>query len=180
MQTLKKIRLTSSEFEALPESDFPTELLEGELFVRDIPNIGHQRVLLRIFDHLSSIAPNGECFAGRVSVRLDDANYYQPDVLWVAKDSLCEITPDGLNGAPDLVVEVLSPGTAKVDRGLKFRRYQSSGVREYWMVEPDLHFMEVWWLVNGVFVQYGVYEADESFLSPVLGREFSLAGIFGT
>jgi Uma2 family endonuclease len=67
-----------------------------------------------------------------------------------------------------------------VDRGLKFRRYQSSGVREYWMVEPDLHFMEVWWLVNGVFVQYGVYEADESFLSPVLGREFSLAGIFGT
>jgi len=98
--------------------------------------------------------------------------------LWVAKDSLCEITPNGLNGAPDLVVEVLSPGTAKVDRGLKFRRYQASGVREYWIVETELGFMEVWWLVNGVFVQFGVYEADESFLSPVLGKEFSLTRIF--
>jgi Uma2 family endonuclease len=67
-----------------------------------------------------------------VSVKFDDDSFYQPDVLWVAAESACEITEDGLNGPPDLVVEVLSPGTAQVDRGVKFQTYQKHRVHEYW------------------------------------------------
>jgi Uma2 family endonuclease len=171
-------RMTSAEFEALPESNFPTELLEGELVIRGAPTVEHQRAVLNSAIRLRDLIPDGEVIIAPVSVKLDDANYFQPDVFWVAKDSACEITPYGVNGAPDLVVEVLSPSTTKVDRGLKFRKYQASGVREYWMVEPELRFMEVWWLVNGLYVQFGVYEADESFVSPVLGKEFSLKSIF--
>lgn len=170
-------RLTGAEFEALPESEYPTELLEGELVVRGVPKVDHQRTVFNTATVLRASVSNGEVFIAPVSVRLDAANYFQPDVLWVAESGVCEITPDGLNGAPDLVVEVISPGTASVDRGLKFRKYQQYGVREYWLVEPDLRFIEVWRLDDGRFVQYGVYEADETFTSPLLNAAIIVAAI---
>ncbi|MCC6613064.1 MAG: Uma2 family endonuclease [Anaerolineae bacterium] len=170
-------RMTAAEFEALPESSFPTELIEGELVVRGVPIVNHQRAVLNTAALLRGIVPNGEVFVAPVSVRFNDANYFQPDVLWVAADGACEITRDGLNGAPDLVVEVISPGTASTDRGHKFRTYQAHGVREYWIVEPELRFIEIWQLANGIFVQHGVYEADESLTSPLLGQTIALSTI---
>lgn len=170
--------MSAAEFEALPESQYPTELIEGELVVRGIPKVNHQRVAGNIYLKLRNIVPNGEVFIPPISVKFDDANYYQPDEIWVAEDSACEITEDGFNGPPDLVVEVLLPGTAKVDRGIKFQKYQQHGVREYWIVEPELAFLEVWQLVNDKFTQQGVYEADESFESPVLGKPIKLDSIF--
>lgn len=170
--------MTAAEFEALPESQYPTELIEGELVVRGIPKVNPQRVAFNIASLLRVIIPNGEVFIPPISVKFDDANYYQPDVIWVAADSACEITEDGFNGPPDLVVEVLSPGTAKVDRGIKFQKYQQAAVREYWIVEPELAFLEVWQLINGRFAQAGVYEANESFESAVLGKTVKLDSIF--
>lgn len=170
--------MTAAEFEALPESQYPTELIEGELVVRGVPKVNHQRVAFNIASLLREIVPSGEVFIPPLSVKFDDANYYQPDVIWVAEDSACKIGEDGFNGPPDLVVEVLSPGTAKIDRGIKFQKYQHYAVREYWIVEPELAFLEVWQLVNGVFVQQGIYEADESFESPVLGKTVKLDSIF--
>lgn len=173
-----KTRMSAAEFEALPESNLPTELIEGELVVRGTPKLIHQRIVGRIFRLLSSVVPDGEVFIAPVSVRFDDENYYQPDVLWVAAESACQVTDDGLNGPPDLVVEVLSPGTAQVDRGVKFQVYQRSGVREYWIVEPELAFIEVWQSQNGVLVQHGVYGADDTLQSPVLGQGIALNSVF--
>ena len=170
--------MTAAEFEALPEQETPVELIEGEFVVKGIPKIIHQRVAFNLALKLRDDVPNGEVFIAPVSVKLDDANYYVPDVLWVAENSACEVADDGITGPPDLVVEVLSPGTAKIDRGVKFQNYQKHGVREYWLVEPSLAFLEVWTLTNGLFAQQGVYGADASFKSPVLGTEFSLVNIF--
>lgn len=173
-----KTRLSAAEFEALPESRLPTELIEGELVVRGVPSVKHQRVTGALYRRLSALTPDGEVFIAPVSVRLDDTSYFQPDVLWVAAGSVCEVTDGGLNGPPDLVVEVISPGTARVDRGVKFQTYQRFGVREYWLVEPELAFLEVWVLRDGLFVQHGVYEADATLESPALGQSVDLHGIF--
>jgi Uma2 family endonuclease len=175
-----KTLMTAAEFEALPESQYPTELIEGELVVRGVPKVNHQRVAGNIYHKLRNIVPNGEVFISPLSVKFDDANYYQPDVIWVAENSACEINEDGFNGPPDLVVEVLSPGTAKIDRGIKFQTYQQYGVREYWIVEPELAFLEVWQLLNSIFTQKGIYATSESFDSPVLGKNIKLDSIFPT
>lgn len=173
-----RIRMSAAEFEALPEQSQPTELIEGELVVRGTPTLNHQRVAGNIYDRLRDIVPNGEVFYAPVSVKLDDGNYYQPDVLWVAANGACKMNDDGLNGPPDLVVEVISPDTAKVDRGVKFQVYQSSGVLEYWIIEPELAFVEVWSLRDGSFMQMGVFSADETVASPALGQDVVLTGIF--
>lgn len=172
--------MSAAEFEALPESQYPSELIEAELMVRGVPTVNHQRVALNIAVKLRNIVPNGEVFIPPLSVKFDDANYYQPDVIWVAENGACEITDDGFNGPPDLIVEVLSPGTAKNDRGIKFQKYQHYAVREYWIVEAELRFLEVWKLVNDVFTQQGVYEADETFQSPALGKTVKFDSIFPT
>lgn len=163
-------RQSVAEFEALPESRNLTELVEGVFLVRKAPSVNHQRVVARLSSRLSTLIPNGEIFILRTSVKFNDENYYQPDVCWVAEDGASIIHDDGLDGAPDLVVEVISPGTAKIDRGSKFKVYEASGVREYWIVEPDLGFLQVWVLTNGIYQQQGTYEADEEFVSAVLGK----------
>jgi Uma2 family endonuclease len=173
-----RIRMSAEEFEALPEQEVPVELIEGELLVKGLPKIVQQRVALKLATMLQRSVPNGEVFIAPVSVKLDDANYYQPDVLWVAADSACEVADDGVIGAPDLVVEVLSPGTAQYDRGIKFQQYQQHGVREYWIVEPGLAFLEVWVLSNGLFAQQGVYGADAAFNSPIMNTEIKLVSLF--
>lgn len=173
-----RIRMSAAQFEALPEFHRPVELIDGYPVIRDLPTLHHQRVLSNIAICVSENMPNGEVFIAPVSVKLDDENYYQPDVLWVAGDSQCEVTAEGINGAPELVIEVLSPGTAKHDRGIKFQTYQQHGVREYWIAEPDAAFVEVWVLENGTFTQFGVFDAADSFTSPILGKPITVGDIF--
>ena len=166
-----KTIMTVEEFEALPESQFPTELIEGELVVRGAPTIRHQRIVFNIAFMLRSFVLKGEVFIAPVSVKLNTTSYYQPDVLWIAEGNLnCEIGEGGINGAPDLVVGVISDGTAKTDRGIKFETYQEAGVREYWIVEPDENFVEVWQLVDAVYIKVGLFTADQEFMSPTIDK----------
>lgn len=89
--------------------------------MRGSPSVKHQIVTGNSFELLRHAVPGGQVFVAPLSVYLDDGNFYQPDVMWGAPDSRCESADDGLNGPPDLIVEVLSPGTAQTDRGTKFR-----------------------------------------------------------
>jgi Uma2 family endonuclease len=174
-----KIIITAEEFEALPESQLPTELIEGELVVRGVPTIQHQRVVRNIFKLLDSLVPDGEVFFAPVSIKLNDKSYYQPDVLWISNDNPnCEIGAGGIDGAPDLVVEVISAGTAKTDRGIKFDTYQQAGVREYWIVEPDENFVEVWQQIDAVYTKVGLFTVEQHFTSPTLNLEISVQNIF--
>ena len=174
-----KIIITAEEFEALPESQLPTELIEGELVVRGTPTIRHQRVVRHVFKLLDGRVPDGEVFFAPVSVKLNDKSYYQPDVLWVSADNLnCEIGVGGIDGAPDLVVEVISAGTAKTDRGIKFETYQQAAVREYWIVEPEENFVEVWQWGDGMYTKVGLFTAEQHFTSPTLHLEIAVQDIF--
>lgn len=173
-----KTRMSAAAFEALPESDYPTELIDGALVVRGSPKVNHQRAVFRLAKLIEAHMPGGEVFIAPTSVKLGDADYYQPDVLWVAENSACTVGEDGLDGPPDLVVEVISPGTARADRGVKFQTYQRVGVREYWIVEPDHAFVEVWALREDRYAQQGVYGANETIVSRVLGASVTLTDIF--
>lgn len=168
-----KIRMTAAEFFELPESNSPIELLNGELVVSPTPIPLHQDVTLNTATLLKQIAKvvGGKVYVAPLEVYFDDDNVPQPDVMWIAPTNLKVIGEKRLEGAPDLIVEVLSPGTAKNDKETKFRLYQKYQVREYWIVDPVHQLVDVWSLVEGRFVWQGAYGVGDTFNSSVLGGQ---------
>lgn len=133
------------------------ELIDGKLVMMAPASPGHTYVadgILTIFRHYlkgKSCIPFGD----GVLVYLTDKDKFVPDVMVVCDRS--KIKPDGVHGAPDLVVEVLSPSTAKNDRTHKKNVYERCGVPEYWLVSPVEKFIEVYWLDDGKYVLHDVY-----------------------
>jgi Uma2 family endonuclease len=176
---VEKFRMTADEVFELPESNNLIELLDGELIVSPPPLVIHQRLIGDTYVLLRQIVPNGTVFLAPIAVYLDDDNVPEPDIVWVAANSKCVVTEKRLEGPPDLIVEVLSPGTARRDRKDKFNLYEKYGVREYWMFEPQEQYAEIYRLENNAFVRQGVYGPDESFVSAALGdKTVDLSNLF--
>jgi Uma2 family endonuclease len=131
-----------ADYLALPDEP-RCELLYGRLLVTPAPKVRHQLVVGRIHHLLLDFADRrgGFAIASPVDVVLADHSVVQPDVIYVSK-SRSAIVRDRVEGAPDLVVEVLSPGTARRDIGEKLRLYAEAGVAEYWVVDPVLGTFE--------------------------------------
>jgi len=139
----------------------------------------HQRLVVRFYKLVDGLIPNGEVFVAPIELLLDDGSIPQPDVVWVAADGRCVIEEKRLHGAPELIIEVLSPGTARYDKIEKYKLYERHGVREYWIASPLEQFVEVFSLENGKFKFMGVFGAEQSFVSPVLdGKIIDLTKIF--
>ncbi len=167
-----KTRMTATEFLQLPETNLPTQLLNGEVIEMSAPELPHQDVVLNIgiFFRQKSKELGGKAYVAPVDVYFDELNIPQPDVIWLAPNTQCEtVGAHRLSGAPDLIAEVLSPSTAHIDRKGKFRLYEKHGVREYWMVEPRDQLVEVWQHQEGRFVLLDVYGIGETFTSSLLG-----------
>jgi Uma2 family endonuclease len=167
----ERIRMTLEEFMALPETTQPTELIDGELIVSPAPKDLHQLSVGEVFLFLRTTVPGGTVRVSPSDLHIDGRNVLQPDVFWIAEDNpRCTLGEDGYwHGAPDLVIEVLSPSTLRRDRGVKFKLYEQNGVREYWLVDPESRYVEVFTLADGAFRQQGLYEAGQSFTSAVIG-----------
>jgi len=161
-----RTRITAAEYALLPETTQPMELIDGEIIELPTPKDAHQKLLGLIYQLVLRLMPGGELRFAPMDVILDEFNTLQPDIFWVSgPESLCKLGEDGWwHGAPDLVIEVLSPSTALRDKREKFQLYQKHGVREYWMVDPSAKYVEVWELPN----QKGIYSTEESFESAVL------------
>jgi Uma2 family endonuclease len=134
------------------------------------PLLQHQRSLRKLLALIEALIPNGEVWVAPTDVQLDDYNLAQPDIFWVAEGSAC-VAVDGkyFRGAPDLVIEIFSPGTVRHDKVHKFRLYEQFGVREYWMMDAAEQLVEVYRLEGNRFVLQGIYTAGETFVSRVLG-----------
>jgi Uma2 family endonuclease len=170
--TATRVRMTADEYLALPETMLPMNLIDGELIEMATPTADHQTLVLQIAIVLKvkARALGGEAYIAPLDVRLDEFNVVQPDVLVILPGSKCQIIDQKLYGAPDLVVEVLSPSTAKLDRKRKFALYERFGVRECWMVDLDALLIE-FWVHDGVrLLRHGVYEKGETMQSPLLGE----------
>src|SRR5687768_16231992 len=127
----ERTRMTADEFFQLPETMQPTELIDGELIASPTPTPKHQLAVGAFFTLIHGLIPDGVVLFAPLSVYLDEENIPEPDVMWVAENSRCVITEKRLEGPPDLIVEVFSPGTAKRDKRDKFKLYEKHGVREY-------------------------------------------------
>jgi Uma2 family endonuclease len=164
-------KMTASEFLQLPVSNLPHELINGEEVMAPAPTGNHQRVLLEAAILLKRLVPNGEVLIAPVDVYLDDLDIVQPDIVWVAEGSHCTWVEDKhLRGAPDLVVEIFSPGSLRRDRKDKFRLYEKFGVREYWMIDADEKLLEIWQPQEGRFVLVDVFGPGDPCVSPLLGE----------
>jgi len=113
------------------------ELLYGHLVVNPSPNLRHQRVLGALNDLLRRYAGEngGQVFFAPLDVRLAEHSIVQPDLIYVSQQRR-DVLQERIFGAPDLVVEVLSPSTARRDLGAKLRLYAEAGIAEYWVIDP--------------------------------------------
>jgi Uma2 family endonuclease len=135
------------------------------------PGHRHQQLVGRIYRVLAGQVDEkglGEVNIAPFDVILSDDTVVQPDLLVVMTENLGIIAPEGVRGAPDLVVEVLSPGTAKRDRGIKRHLYGRHGVREYWIIDPDGLTVEVAVNQGGHMETCGVFGAGDRVESQVL------------
>ena len=162
-----------ADYVALPDEP-RCELLYGRFVLMTSPVLRHQDVLIRLARFFLDFADahEGRAIMAPMDVRLADHSVVQPDVLYVSHERK-SVLHERVRGAPDLVVEVLSPSTARRDLGEKLRLYGESGVREYWVVDPAAKTFEFLIADNGGF-RLALPEA-EVYRSPVIaGLELDL------
>ncbi len=136
-----------AEFARLPDDGNRYEVIGGELYVTPSPRLEHQEVLGSLLLRLLPFVRQhglGRMYPGPVDVLFAEGDYLAPDLVFLTSEHLGFRTQRGIEGAPDLVVEVLSPGTAVRDRNLKRRRYALHDVAEYWIVDVGARRVEVY------------------------------------
>ena len=182
MTTKPKVKFTVADYLETPEG-VRCQLLDGELILAAAPADKHQKIILHLATRLDQFVRSRNLGIIRFApsdVVLSDHDVVQPDLLFVSHDRAAIRTPANLQGAPDLAVEVLSPGTEGYDRGYKRELYARHGVREYWLVDPDLETIEVLTPGNGGFIRYALYGGRDTLTSPLLpGLAMALAAVFG-
>ncbi len=167
-----QLRMTVREYFELPETNTPVELIDGELIVSPATSDNHQKTSGGFYLSLAPRLSHGELRYAPVDVVLDDGTIVQPDLLWVSPDNeRCRLGENGRwYGAPDLVIEIFSPGTERRDRGVKFVLYQQHGVREYWMVDIEAQYIEIYFREGEQWIRLGIFGPGEPFASPLLGE----------
>jgi Uma2 family endonuclease len=181
-----RVRFTYEDYQTLPESMIGHyELLDGDIVLVPSPTTAHQRIsrnleyLLMQFIRRHGL---GELFYAPCDVVLGqgkEREVVEPDLLFITRHRRHIITDKEIQGAPDLVVEILSPGTEARDRGYKKVLYGRYGVREYWIIDPQTQSLEVYTLdEEGLVLQktYGDAQTIESGLFP--GMSIELAEVF--
>jgi Uma2 family endonuclease len=174
--------MTYADYAALPDDGRRYQVIAGELVMTPAPSIAHQDFLQNLGYFLREhVRANrlGKVIFAPCDVILSDENVVQPDVLFISKDRLDIITEANVRGAPDLVVEVLSPGTAHVDRTQKRDLYARFGVREYWLVSPEAATIEILVLRENAYERLGLFGAGDTVKSEVLnGLSFKTDAVF--
>ena len=153
MPLIKEKKISINYYKLLPEGA-PYQLIKGKLIMTPAPNPVHQIILGRFFRTLSEFVEDkkaGMVLFSPVNLYLNDKNAFQPDIIFLSKDGNAVIKRDGIYGAPDIVIEILSPSTAHYDLREKFKVYERTGVREYWIVDPDMKTVEVYINDGGAF-----------------------------
>lgn len=134
------------DYAALPDDGRRYEILDGELSVTPAPSLDHQIILANLFRILDAHVRThslGIVLFAPLDVILADANIVQPDLVYLDNERMSRGSRRGIEGAPTLLVEILSPGTTRVDRGAKRAIYAREGVPFYWIVDPEARTLEV-------------------------------------
>lgn len=161
---ITRVVLTYQDYAALPNDGRRYEIHEGELSVTPAPTPRHQEVVGNLFVALHAHVTAhrlGKVFVSPIDVILSDTSIVQPDLVYVATDRLGRISARGIEGAPTLVVEILSPSTTQVDRHTKLQLYARHGIPHYWIVDPDNRLVEAYALADGSYALKARVGADQ-------------------
>ena len=139
-------RLTYDDLARMPDDGLRHEIIDGVHYVTPAPVLRHQRVVVRLLTAIANYLeahPVGEILAAPLDVVFTPWDVVEPDLLFVAADQRSIVTEPNIQGAPALVVEILSPGTKKRDLGIKQELFDRGGCREYWIVDPEANTVTI-------------------------------------
>ena len=178
------VKLTYDDFLLFPDDGKRHELIDGEHYVTPSPNMRHQQISINLTLMIGGwleAHPHGRLFYAPLDVVFSKFDVLEPDILYVSNERAHVLTKPNVQGAPDLVIEIGSPGTRQRDETIKRRLYERSDVLEYWIVDPDIEVVRVYRRNGDRFAKPVELsrEAGEVLTTSLLpGLELPLARIF--
>lgn len=182
------IKFSYEDYKSLPFSEEKQyELLGGEIIMVPSPRPRHQIISSALEFELRSFVKEhelGTVLDAPLDVVLgegEERDVAQPDIFYISSERSGIIKEEEIRGAPDLVIEIASPSTVDYDRGYKRSLYARSGVREYWIIDPDKEAVEVFTLTEAGYELADQFAKDDTLTSPLLADlEIALADVFET
>lgn len=182
--TRTPVKFTYAEYRTLPDPGPRYQLIEGELVMSPSPNFRHQAVVANLFGalfaHVKALRL-GVVACAPLDVILSEETVVQPDIVFVSLSRRSIIVTEGLRGAPDLCVEVLSGRTEDLDRGAKRLLYSRHGVIEYWITDPERNTVDVYRLQENPAIPVRTLGISDTLASSLLpGFSLALADVFAS
>jgi Uma2 family endonuclease len=179
-------RFTYEDLAGFPDDGRRHEIVGGDHYVTPSPNVKHQAVLGNLMTALRNsleLDPRGFVFAAPLDVVLSDLDVVEPDLIYISRERRAILTDQNVRGAPDLLVEILSPGTRKTDEVVKRKVYEHYGIAEYWVVDPELDTIKIYRRERDAFVRAAELSSEHAdILTTPLLPHFSigLAKVFAS
>ena len=178
------VKLTYDDYVLFPEDGLQHELIDGEHYVTPTSKIAHQAISGNLHWLIRSYLeehPIGHVYCAPLDVIFSKYDVVEPDLLYLSNERAAEVLRDWVRGAPELVVEIASPGTRKRDETIKRRLYERWGVSEYWVVDPEVERIRIYRRAGESFArgEERSSEAHDALTTPLLpGLEMPLTTIF--
>ncbi len=173
---------TVEDYLLLGEMTTPCQLINGELIMSPAPTPYHQQVLSNLNDFLKTAAKEagGRVYFSPIDLFINEKNVVQPDLLFLSKGKLSFVKRRGIDGAPDLIVEILSPSNIFTDRNTKMEKYFEFGVDEFWIIDPGNKTLEIYLRGQSNPAVPYLYLAEEGKVTSTVlkNMEFDLKEIF--
>lgn len=171
-QPLFSTKFTYEDYLLFPDDGKRHELIDGEHYVTPSPVTKHQKISGNIFVNLGTYIQKikiGHLFAAPMDVVLSDLDVVQPDLLFISKTRDSIMTEKNIQGAPDLVVEILSESSRKTDEMIKRKLYERYRVAEYWIVDPELESIKIYCYSDKGYSRTAELsvEANDTLVSPL-------------
>jgi Uma2 family endonuclease len=163
-------------FNMLPEGTH-IQLINDTLIMSPSPTEAHQRMVMFLSAEINNHVRKhklGRVYPGPMDVQLNERQVYQPDIIFISNANTDIIHENRIYGAPDLVIEILSSGTAKYDKNEKFIAYQAAGVKEYWIIDADIPWAFGYTINKDGIFEEGYRQTTEVYLKTLGGLHIDL------
>ena len=171
MRAMETEQFTVADYRAMPEGPPYYQLVEGEIIMAPSPGSFHQEIAANVHLLLANHVRQhrlGKVFIAPLDVFLSDTNVFQPDVFFLSPANLPLLQADGVHGAPDLVIEIVSPSTGPLEKKRKRPVYAQCGVKELWLIDPVLEQIHRYdFTVDGT-KPVRIVDSEEQFETPLL------------
>jgi len=167
------VKFTYDDYLLFPDDGRRHELIEGDRYMTPAPSTTHQRIVVRLSTVLESFLKQrqgGQMFVAPTDVVLSPLDVVQPDLFFVSSAKASIVTNRNIQGAPDLVVEIVSEATRKTDEIVKRKLYERFDVPEYWIIDPEIETIKIYRMTAQGYHRIAELncEADDALSTPIL------------